>query len=265
LRIEGGKIAERWSIDDLWPSGSLSGERELPVGAESYRQPSIQRFVLEPGSSFDLTVLGPVVLWVESGELALEMSGTDQAGVTRFPTEPLVPGSLRMVEPSSGKLRVRALGLEGVELWTAGLDAVSLPVAPAGMGYGNLPSGIEQDAGVALALQLRGQDVQLSVLVVTLPSGSVLSTSAASMHAAVVVSGALQAQPETGEIFYCFDGSRSRLLTGIETAHSGAGFANQRGGSAFYQVAGPDPATLVLVAIHPVVPSPAHLIRTGPG
>jgi hypothetical protein len=261
LRIEEGQIAERWSPDDLWPSGSVSVEREVRIGFETNRQPSIQRFTLDAKGAFDLIATGTVMLWVESGELGIDLSGTDQTGAIQFPADSLVPGSLRIVEPA-GELRVRALGDERVVVWTVSLDKIVIPI---GIGNSNEPSGIHRDAKVSLALELPTNAVELSVLLVTLPPGPSLSSSAASMHAVAVVSGELKAQTETGEVFYCFGGTRSRLLDGAETALSGEGFANQRGSSATYQVAGPGPATLVLFAIHPTDPASSHPVRTGPG
>jgi hypothetical protein len=171
---------------------------------------------------------------------------------------------LRIVEPT-GELHVRALGVGRVELWTVSLDMMFIPAAPLGSPGGYVMPGIQQDASVTLALQLPTNAIKLSLLIVSLTPGSTLSTSAASMHAVAVVSGELQAQTETGEVFHCFDGTRSRLLTGAETALPGEGFANQSGSSASYQVAGPDPATLVLFAIQTGTPSSSHPVRTGPG
>jgi hypothetical protein len=264
LRIEEGRIVERWSSDDRWPSGSVLVEQTRPVGFETNQQPSIQRFVLDATGAFDLIVTGAVMLWVESGELGIELSGTDQTGALRFPTDSLVPGSLRIVE-LEGELRVRALGEDRVVLWTVSLDTIYPQTPPLGSLASNLPTGIQQDANVSLAAQLLTNAVQFSVQVVSLTPGSTLSTSPASMHAVAVVSGELQAQPQTGEVFYCFDGTRSRLLNGTETALPGEGFANKSGSSASYQVAGPDPATLILFAIHPAAPSSNHPVRTSPG
>jgi predicted ester cyclase len=261
LRIEKGRIAERWSSDDLWPSGSVLVEQTRPVGFEAYQQPSIQRFVLDAKGAFDLIATGTVMLWVESGELGIELSGTDQTGAIRFPADSLVPGSLRIVEPE-GELRVRALGVDRVVVWTVSLDKILIPI---GVGNNNVLSVIHRDAKVSLELQLPTNAIKLSLLIVSLTPGSTLSTSAASLHAVAVVSGELQAHPHTGEVFYCFDGTRSRLLNGAETALSGEGFANQRGSSATYQVAGPDPATLVLFAIHPADPQSGYPVHTGPG
>ena len=204
--------------------------------------------------AFDFIATGTVIIWVESGELGIEMSGRDQTGAIRFPADSLVPGSFRMVEPE-GELRVRALGVDRVVVWTVSLDKILIPI---GVGNSNVLSVIHRDAKVSLELQLPTNAIELSLLIISLTPGSTLSTSAASLHAVAVVSGELQAQPHTGEVFYCFDGTRSRLLNGAETALSGEGFANQRGSSATYQVAGPEPATLVLFAILPADSPPPN-------
>src|SRR5215207_4344590 len=72
------------------------------------------------------------MLWVESGELGIELSGTDQKGAIQFPTDSLVPGSLRIVEPE-GELRVRALDVDRVVVWTVSLEKILIPI---GVGNG---------------------------------------------------------------------------------------------------------------------------------
>ncbi len=262
LLIEGNQVAERWSPDDLLPTGSAVIERTLPIGVETYRQPSLQQFTLDPESAFDLVASGTVMLWVESGELKVELRGWDQAGTLKFPTEPVTAGSIRFVEPS-GDLHLRALGDERVQLWTASLDTILIPGGFIGQFTNDLSSGLSQNSNVSVAMQLPANSVRLSVQVVTLPVGTIVSMNPASLHEVMVIDGALLAQLESGEVFYCFDRSRSRLLTGAEIALSGQGFAVQRGSSAVYQVIGPQPATLVLLTIHPAA-SQNQPIRIGP-
>ncbi len=263
LRIEGERIAERWSPDDLLPTGSAPIERKLPIGVETYRQPSLQHFTLDPESAFELVASGTVMLWVESGELKVELSGWDQAGTLKYPPEPLAAGSIRFVAPT-GELHLRALGEDRVQLWTVSLDQIWIPSGVVGQLTSNLPSGLSQQASVSLAMQLPANSVRLSVQVVTLPVGTIVSMKPASLHEVMVIGGALQAKLESGEVFYCFDRTRSRLLTGAETALSGQGFAVQRGSSAGFQVIGSQPATLILLTIHPATSLQNQPIRTGP-
>lgn len=264
LRIERERVAERWGSDDLWPKDAIEFEHELPPQAEAPRQPAIQKFTLDPVSEYELFVTGPVWILVESGALEVELSGWDESGTLRLPAEPISQGGARMVEPD-GELHVRPLGQERVVLWTVSLDLILTPGNSMGNLAIDLPTDIRQDARVSLGVRLPKQEIRFSVRVITVPAETLLSMSAASLHAIAVVAGELQAQPKTGEIFYCFDGSRSRLLTGPQTALPEQGFANQRGSSATYQVAGPDPATLILLSIVPADSSLGHPIRTGPG
>ena len=264
LRIERERVAERWGSDDLWPKDAIEFEHELPPQAEAARQPAIQKFTLDPVSEYELFVTGPVWILVESGALEVELSGWDESGTLRLPAEPISQGGARMVEPD-GELHVRPLGQERVVLWTVSLDLILTPGNSMGNLAIDLPTDIRQDARVSLGVRLPKQEIRFSVRVITVPAETLLSMSAASLHAIAVVAGELQAQPKTGEIFYCFDGSRSRLLTGPQTALPEQGFANERGSSATYQVAGPDPATLILLSIVPADSSLGHPIRTGPG
>lgn len=262
LQIEGDRIVERWSPDDLWPDGAALIEREVPVGAEAYRQPAIQQFFLEPESAFDLAVSGTVLLWIRSGELAVDSSGWEQAGNPRIPTEAVSPGKMRLVD-SQGILRVRTLGSERTELWTVSLDLILIPSRSVGKPTSDVPSGIHQDAGLSLSVQLPSDRVRLSVGIYTLPEGSALSMNAAYLQAVAIMDGELQIERESGDVFFCFDRSRSRLVSIPEIANVGQGFAIQRGGSASFQVVGPEPTTLLLLAIHSADSLPDRPIRAG--
>jgi len=259
LRIEHGLVAERWSLDDVWPSGLASAQRTISIGYDEYEQPAIQRFELDPEGAFRLVARGTVMLWVESGELEIDLNGTDQTGAVKFSTDPLAPGDVRFVQPD-GDLNVRALGGERVGLWTVSMHTILENADTMGLSSAGLPTGIRQDASVGLRIQFPFDAVRLSVLIVTLPVGSTLLTNAASMHAVAVVSGELHAQPETGAIFYCYGESRSRLLSDAATALSSEGFANQSGSAASYQVVGSEPTTLVLLSISAETPARSHLV-----
>ncbi|MEZ4505307.1 MAG: hypothetical protein R2848_05390 [Thermomicrobiales bacterium] len=64
----------------MWPKGLASAQRTISIGYDEYQQPSIQRFELDPEGAFSLAAHGTIMLWVESGELEIDLSGTDQTG-----------------------------------------------------------------------------------------------------------------------------------------------------------------------------------------
>ncbi len=226
LRIDENRVAERWSPDDLWPSGSPSVELDLSVGCRGLPAtfaPAVHPGVggrVRPHRRREPSCFGSSLVSCKSSS----PDGT-RPELSDFQPSPFAAGTMRLVEPT-GSLRVRALGGERVELWTVSLDTILVNEPSTGSLGSDLPSGIRQDASVSLSTQLPANGVRLLVHIVTLPVGATLSTSAASLHEVAVVGGALRAEPETGEVFYCFDRARSRLLTGPQTALPGQGFAN---------------------------------------
>ena len=267
LRIEGHRIAERWHANDPWPYGFWSVERSLPVGAEQLRQPSIQRFELEPDAGAGLFVSGTVVVLVEAGALSVDQSGLDLSGQEQPIPVPIRGGEVRIFE-ATGILEVRNQSERATRFWTVSLDQVLPPRLPPGAPASTIPIGIRHTANVSVAVPLAGDGVELSVRGITAPAGAEFMTSAAGMHAIAVLCGQLQVVSDTGTVYYRVDSTRYRAVGETETATAGQGFALANDGSATFRVSGDGPATLLLLTITPVVSSPAQPnqpIRTGPG
>ncbi|MEZ4505309.1 MAG: hypothetical protein R2848_05400 [Thermomicrobiales bacterium] len=264
LRIEDSLIQERWGPDDLWPGIAMAAQRSVPIGPELYQEPSIQRFELNPGAPINLIAKGTVMLWVESGELGIDLSGTDQKGATKFSAEPLAAGDMRFVRPT-GELRVRAVGEARVALWTVSVGRIFARSYKISGPESELETGIRAEAIIRRAVDFQADTAQLSVLIVTLPVGATLSTGAADMNAAAVVAGELQADPKTGEVFYFFGTVGSRILRSAVTALSSEGFASRGGSAASYQVVGSAPATLVLLSVDTESSADSHPVRTRSG
>jgi hypothetical protein len=267
LRIEGHRIAERWHANDPWPYGFWSVERSLPVGAEQLRQPSIQRFELDPDAGAGLFVSGTVVVLVESGALSVDQSGLDLSGQEQPIPVPIRGGEVRIFE-ATGILEVRNQSERATRFWTVSLDQVLPPRLPPGAPASTIPIGIRHTANISVAVPLPRDGVALSLSGITLPSGTEIVIDGSGMHAVAITSGELQVESDSGEVFYRIDSTRYRAVGGGETATAGQGFAAADDGAATFRVTGDGPATLLLLTIAPVVSSPtqpSQPIRTGPG
>lgn len=264
LRIDGHRIAERWHTNDLWPYGFWPVDLSLPVGAEAFRQPSIQEFELDPHTAAGLRATGTVVVLAESGALFVDQSGRDLAGLEQPVYAPIEEGAVRVFE-AAGIVQVRNETGSAARFWTVSLDQVFPPRLPADTDPSVHPLGIQKIAGVSIAIQIPGNEVELSVRGITLPLGAELNTDGAVMHAIAVLGGELQVASDDGTVFYRLDSSRYRAVGGGETATAGQGFAVGSDGSATFRVTGDGPVRLLLLTVGPARPPAYQPIRTGPG
>jgi hypothetical protein len=262
LRIERGKVAERWAVGDRWPSNLQKVAFDASLGVEFARQPAIQRFTLEPQGTADLAASGMVMMWLQSGELRVDLSGRDDQGTVRSPVEPLTPGDIRMVE-SDGKLWVRA-GMDPAVFWTVSLNTIPIP-HPADTASNGHSESVRQDIQVLMAVRLPDSAPHLHIALISVPAGTRLSFEDADMSGVAVVDGELTALPQQGYLTFCYDVRRSRMIDDIERATAAQGFAAGRGDAATYQATGPGPTLLLLLSIDPGTSLPVQPIRDGPG
>ncbi|MEZ4623219.1 MAG: hypothetical protein R2843_00075, partial [Thermomicrobiales bacterium] len=252
LRLDGTRVVERWAADDPWPGHAVSLAFDRAVGFNVFRQPAIQRFTLDAGSEVDLIVTETVVLLVESGELTVHMSGRDLAGSLQPPTEPIRAGGIRIFEPGD-HLPVRSYDGRSVVFWTVGLDIIRVPGRAAGSLATGPVSGLEMDSLVSVPVKLPESDVRVSVSFRTVPAGTQLSADPAGMTAIAVVSGQLSGEPVSGDVSYCIDHESARLLTSVETAVAGQGFAAQSDAIASYRAIATSSVLLLSIAPSVVV------------
>ncbi len=258
LRIQNGKVAERWSSDDRLPGMSMTlhadFDRTGPSGP-SLSGPVIQRLSLPAGQEVALSGDDTVVLRVVSGELQLNQAAVDpQRGV--LPTsDPVTGGEIRIVAVA-GTLVFRNLSRNATEFLAFslyGLYPVETPLSNTATAVAK--PGIETTTLAYMPLQMNvslDKRLRLSVTEVSLPAGAwVAPHTPDDVEEIVVLDGILEASMQSGRALISAGNGQSHVFDGVETASAGEGFSASSFATLSYRVTSAQPVTLLIMTIEP--------------
>ncbi len=262
LRIQNGKIAERWSNDDRLPGMAMTLHADFDRTGSALSGPVIQRLSLPAGQEAALTGDDTVVLRVISGELQLNRAAVDPQRGGRPTSDPVESGQIRIVSDAD-TLVLRNLSPTATDLLAFslyGLYPVETPLSTTATAV--IAPGIETMNLAYMPLQMTApldKRLRLSVTEVTLPAGAwVAPHTPDGVEEIVVLDGTLEASVQSGRALISAGNVPSKPFDGVETASAGQGFSASSFATLGYRVTSAQPATLLIMTIEPAPPPEAH-------
>lgn len=255
LRIERGKVAERWGGEDRLPGMNMTLIADFNRTGPSLSGPVIQRVSLPEGQEVALSGNDMAVLHVITGELRLDRAATDPQLVVHPISDPVASGETRIVE-FADTLLVSNLTHSTAEFFAFSLYGLFPEEAnPADTGTVGALRSIEVTTLAYLPLELTGlsKRLSLSVTQVTLPAGSSMASHTPHVvEEIVVLDGALEASVHSGRALVTLGNGQAQPFDGVETASAGYGFSASSIATLSYRVSSAQPATLLIMTIAPV-------------
>ncbi|MGD9713672.1 MAG: ester cyclase, partial [Thermomicrobiales bacterium] len=154
LRIEDGKILERWASSALPPMIETLGVLDIANDPEALREPRLERLDFAPGAELSIEEHEGTILRVASGSMAITHTGREQSTSMAQPGyAPNNSSEMRHVLAAGDSLsiaanepfRIRNSGGQGASLIWLGIRTVNAQLDPADVdGLHAPPSGIER-------------------------------------------------------------------------------------------------------------------------
>lgn len=256
LRIERGKVVERWGSDDRLPALAWTLSTDFDRTGPRLSGPVIQRFSVPAGQEIALTGKDSAVLRVVSGELQPDRVTVDPRRGELPTSDPIGVGQLRIVTITD-TLVLRNRSNAATEFLAFSLYGL-YPVDTAASSAGDSATepGVEVADLTYMPLQMTaplGQRLRLSVTEVTLPVGATVALHAPGVvEEVVVLDGALEVSVQDGRALISTGDGQARLFDGIETVSAGQGISTSSIASVGYLVVSAHPATLLIMTIETV-------------
>ncbi len=259
LRIQNGRVAERWSSDDRLPGMAMTLHADFDPTGRSLSEPVIQRLSLPAGQEVALSGDDAAVLRVISGELRLNRATVGPQGVAHPTSDPIASGQTRIVDVS-GTVLLRNLSSTAAEFLAFslyGLFPVEAP--PSETATALATPDIEATTLAYMPLRLTGSSLnrlRLSISEVTLPAGAQVAPHTPGVVVEIaVLDGTLEVSVQSGRALVSKGNGQTHPFDGVETASAGQGFSASSIATLSYRVASAQPATLLIMTIEPA-PSP---------
>jgi quercetin dioxygenase-like cupin family protein len=251
LRVEGAAVTDRWNAGAELPVATLRLTFDFNWASTSLVTPAIQRLSLEPGDSIQLALGGPVILRVDSGRVRLDRSGIDLNGIRRPSQEPFGEDQVRIFDGADG-LTLRNVSSDPAVLWALSAEGATAAEqaethdATREPGYSRIVAFIP----LQLSSDVLDAPQRISVTRITLPPGTTVAPhDPGVIEEIAVLDGAIDVTVGQGRALMCTDGATAQPFDGTETIAAGEGVSARGAAALGYRVAGPQPATLLIMRI----------------
>jgi quercetin dioxygenase-like cupin family protein/predicted ester cyclase len=268
LRVEGQQIAERWGSREMPPSFRLAFAGEMPVNADIFSEPRIERLELKPNGVLELIDYGGFLLIAESLGLTYEVvslpypANTSKSPFARSSSDFPVPDEGMSVAAAPGEAAAFPAGVR-LQMLNTGSEVVhalvvSVRQAQLSMG-GELPYKVLESIGAERSLMAGGGVVPtslpdstrlISVGAIVLPPGAVIPRHVTvDAELLVVADGQIEVAVDQGTMVWSQPGKSFTVVRDVQTIGAGDAARANPGTVVEYRTGREEPATLWIVTI----------------